>query len=192
MPLGELIERIRRETEAETASIRETAAREAAEIAAGACAREESLLARELGQLRAQLEFETRRRVSAREGELKRERLDEREILLGDVRARLEKRLAALKPAEEREMLAGLLRKAAGLIPAGTLAMPAHTEAALAQLPAGYAAAPGDELPGGFVLTAKDGDKVLDCAYDTLAKDFWNRRRVEIARALLGDGDAQA
>jgi vacuolar-type H+-ATPase subunit E/Vma4 len=181
-----LAERIRADAEREVRAIGEEAERRAQAIEAETRERAEKLHRREAEALRERLKAAAGSERSSKEIELRRAELREREALLDELRSGLELWLEALPPAQEQALLAGALARARAAVPAGGLEAPARCRELLGPQP-GLEAAEAGFPGGGFRLRSPDGRKVVDMTYRALARDFWERRRAEIAAELFGE-----
>jgi len=183
MSLDQIIEQVRADTEAEVGRIRAEAEAKAGAVAGEAAARGEALFRRELEALGAQLGFAALRERATREIEIRRSLLQERELLLDEVRKRFERHLAGLPPAEEKALLAGLLACARRVLPEG---VPVVSRRGRELLGADAAGAEIDESVAGLRWRSADGRRVVDLTLDSLARGFWSERRVAVAGELFG------
>lgn len=187
MGLEELVERIRKDTAREVSRIRAEAEKEAGRIEADAKAREDAQVRRGLESRRTQLEFDSRRKISSRESDLKRAFLDERETLLRDVLASLEMKLADLPAEEEKALLSSLVGGAKRQIATGRIRVSNRGRELLAGLLSGYKTEADESLNGGFVVESEDGLRSMDLTFAALVDAFWLKHRIDVARALVGE-----
>ncbi|HET6404150.1 MAG TPA: V-type ATP synthase subunit E family protein [Candidatus Thermoplasmatota archaeon] len=181
MGLDKVVESIRGEGRTQATSIVSAAKAEADAILADAKRQAAEITARRQSEASTAADAHIKREVAHADLEARRLRLTAERELMVNVRAEVEKRLAAL-PADKREAhLRTLIAKAN--VPNGKVWVAKQDEASARKL--GLNVAGTFEGLGGVVVESEDGATRENLRYETLLDEIWNTSLHQVATKLM-------